>query len=67
MKVTYTIICSANPDHQFPVVYDVEDETVGEDTADEFCPFCGVLVRVKIQGKLKPDTDVHRMLGFKQD
>ena len=44
----------------------IEDDSSGiSDYADEFCPFCGAVVRVKIEGKLIHDAEVHRKFGFK--
>jgi len=65
-EVTYTVVCSANPEHKFPVTFEIEDNSKGApDSADVFCPFCGTMVRVKVEGKLVHDAEVHRKFGFK--
>ena len=64
-EVTYKVTCSVNPEHKFEVSYKVEDNSESvPDYADEFCPFCGAMVRVKVEGKLIHDAQVHREFGF---
>ena len=67
-KVTFNVICAFDPEHKFPVVYEMKNDSEGlTDSRQEFCPYCGKLVNVKVQGKFKEDGTVHRMLGFKND
>lgn len=66
MKKTYTVICTKNKKHKFPVVYEIEAGTEQQGShPTEMCPFCGTLVEVTIQGKLDNRTVVRRM-GFDQ-
>ena len=66
MKKAYTVICSKNKEHRFPVVYEIEENTgdvISRPT--ERCPFCGALVEVTVKGKIENDTIIRR-LGFEQ-
>lgn len=64
-EVTYEVTCPVNPEHKFKATYKVEPNEGPPDHADEFCPFCGATVRVKVEGKLIRDAEVHRKFGFK--
>lgn len=67
-KVSFTVICAFNPDHKFPVVYDITNESEDiQDSKQEFCPYCGKLVNVTVKGELEAVSTVHRRLGFKHD
>ena len=61
------VVCPYNAEHEFPAVYEVEDESTGvESTATEYCPYCKEFVEVQIQGRLEHDTEVIRRFGFEQ-
>jgi len=67
-EVTCNVTCPVNPEHKFQATYKVEDDSQGiVDYADEFCPFCGAMVRVKVEGKLIHDAEVHRKFGFDKE
>ena len=61
-KVVYKVTCCKNAEHKFRVVYEIEKNTgkiISRPT--EFCPFCGEIVEVEVQGKIVKDTTIHRI------
>ncbi|MCP4130201.1 MAG: hypothetical protein GY754_04385 [bacterium] len=62
-KITYTVICSNDKKHRFPVVVEVKDGT--EETQSTFeaqCPFCDKYSSVTIEGELAKDVTTQREL-----
>ena len=65
IKRTFLVNCIKNPAHEFEIVVEVEQGTEGKiTTREEYCPYCGEMVQVEIQGLQKPDEAVLRGLGF---
>ena len=62
MKVTNIVVCSLNPAHKFPVVYEVEPHSEFETSfSTEFCPFCGASVQVTIRGKIENEELIRKL------
>jgi len=62
-KVTKMVVCIKDSSHEFPVVFEVDENKKIESHPTVQCPFCGTLTEVTIQGELKNDV-VIRKLGF---
>lgn len=63
-KVTYNVVCPYNKAHKFPVVLELKDKSRGaKSSIDTYCPFCDKFIRIEIDKKLFPDTEIMRRKG----
>jgi tetratricopeptide (TPR) repeat protein len=58
---TYIVQCTYNPDHLFPVPFEIEPGPKGlPKEVEALCPFCGTIMPVIIDKEVKPDKAVLR-------
>jgi hypothetical protein len=60
-RVAYDVVCSKNPKHVFPVVFEIEPGS--EDVRSKieaYCPQCDNFVQVTVKGKVVLNAELTR-------